>query len=163
MKYLCLVPFLLASCLVASAQDADTKYQLSTHILDIGTGEPAPGVTVKLEKTSKDSEVWAFVAKKETGDDGRINDFLPVLDAQPDDGAIYRLTFYTQPYFEKQGTDTFYPYVQVVFENRRRSALPRAHHLIPLWLFHLPGKLRQRWLEGVRLEKSCHSLQPATF
>lgn len=106
---------MFALVMAASAQDADVQYQLSTHILDISTGEPAPGVTVKLEKADKDSEVWAAVAEKETGDDGRINDFLPVPTDQPND-AIYRLTFYTQPYFEGQGVDTFFPYVQVVFE-----------------------------------------------
>ncbi len=110
-----MISLTFALSFATSAQDTDTKYQLSTHILDISTGEPAPGVTVKLEKTSRDSEVWAAVAEKETGDDGRINDFLPVPADQPND-AIYRLTFYTQPYFEDQDVDTFFPYVQVVFE-----------------------------------------------
>ena len=68
-------------------------------------------------------------ALKETGDDGRIDDFLPVPNAQPDDKAIYRLTFYTQPYFEEQRTDTFFPYVQVVFEIDENQ-----HYHVPITL-----------------------------
>lgn len=126
MKHLFVVALFMAH-LTAGAQDADIDYQLSTHILDISTGQPAPGVSVALEKTDDSSDIWAFVAKKETGEDGRIDDFLPMPEFRSDSPTTYRLTFYTRPYFEEQGTKSFYPYIQVVFEIE-----DGAHYHVPI-------------------------------
>src|SRR5690606_22801355 len=103
----------LAIVLIASIGFAQEKqYQLSTHILDISQGVPAVNVEVKLEKMNKETETWTFVAQKTTEESGRIADFLPGIDNQ----GIYRFTFYTMPYFKKSGVQSFYPFVQVVFE-----------------------------------------------
>ncbi len=106
------------------AQDA--KFQLSTHILDITAGQPAPGVTITLTKQDgKDS--WKAVAEKVTDGNGRIKDFLE--QDGTDHKGIYRLTFHTGPYFASLGQKSFYPFVEVVFE-----LVDDEHYHVPITL-----------------------------
>lgn len=92
-------------------------YQLSSHILDIVQGKPVPDVKVSLEKQMNDGKGWVVIDEKTTDKDGRITDFLRVEDGKEDtNNGVYRLTFYTKPYFESQSVSTFYPFVEVVFE-----------------------------------------------
>jgi 5-hydroxyisourate hydrolase len=56
---------------------------LSTHVLDTGRGEPAPGVKVELYRDRD------FVAAGETDADGRIPELA--RDLEPD---LYRLIFH---------------------------------------------------------------------
>lgn len=74
---------------------------------------------------NKNSERWTFVSKKSTQKSGRIENFLPGKDNQ----GIYRFTFYTKPYFKKEGMETFYPFVQVVFE-----ITDHKHYHVPITL-----------------------------
>lgn len=90
-----------------------TTYQLSSHILDITKGEPAPNVKIKLEKMQTDHH-WTFVAEKCTDKNGRVTDFLP--NNGENHQGIYKLTYFTEPYFKKMNQSTFYPFVEVVFE-----------------------------------------------
>lgn len=119
-----LMGFVAAPPVQAQSQD---DYQLSTRVLDISLGEPAEGVPVLLEKMNEDAETWSRVARKETAESGRINDFLP---ASQDNAGIYRFTFFTEGYFEAQDAESLYPFVQVVFEIEAGA----GHYHVPITL-----------------------------
>jgi len=105
---------LISALFMISFTSAQQKeFQLSTHILDISEGIPAENVTIKLEKMNQNLKTWEFVSEKKTRENGRVNDFL--LSSENNMGK-YRFTFYTQSYFEKQGKESFYPHIEVVFE-----------------------------------------------
>ncbi|GAB2963163.1 hydroxyisourate hydrolase [Hymenobacter coalescens] len=104
------------------------QHQLSTHILNISTGAPASGVTVRLEKFDSAKKAWATIGEKKTDGAGRIGDFLPAAGKTGNPG-IYKLTFLTQPYFEAQKRSSFYPYIDVVFEIK-----DGAHYHVPITL-----------------------------
>lgn len=110
------------------AQTAPAKNQLSTHILDISTGQPAPGVTVQLHQYNAAQKTWTAVAEKKTDAAGRIPDFLPSSSAAGTPGT-YKLTFVTQPYFERKHQKSFYPFIEVVFEIK-----DGAHYHVPITL-----------------------------
>ncbi|WP_201512612.1 hydroxyisourate hydrolase [Psychrobacter alimentarius] len=86
-------------------------YQLSSHVLDISTGKPAPNINIKL--MVQDNGNWKLLDTKTTDEGGRVNDFLP---NNSDHDGVYKLIFETTPYFSKQGVDSFYPYVEVNFK-----------------------------------------------
>lgn len=88
-------------------------YQLSSHILDISTGKPAPNVNVKLMMQDKTGS-WKLLNTQKTDANGRIGNFLPNQDGVQHDGT-YKLIFETTPYFRNQGLKSFYPYVEVNF------------------------------------------------
>ena len=90
---------------------------LSTHVLDATTGQPAAGVTVRLESWTGGS--WAQAARGVTDAGGRIGDL-----ASPAAGR-HRITFDTGAYFAGA---TFYPEVSVVFQ----VTDPDQHHHVPL-------------------------------
>ena len=114
--------------LLGLAQATPVKNQLSTHILDISTGQPAPGVTVQLHKYNAVQKTWTAVAEKKTDAAGRIPDFLPSTSAVGTPGT-YKLTFVTQPYFESKKQQSFYPFIEVVFEIK-----DGAHYHVPITL-----------------------------
>lgn len=104
----------------------EKEYQLSTHILDISEGLPAGDVTIKLEKMNIDSKEWELVSEKKTGEDGRINDFLP---SNNDNAGTYRFTFYVADYFKSKNRESFYPFVEVAFEIKGDK-----HYHVPITL-----------------------------
>lgn len=95
----------------ATAGEQNRDCQLSTHILDIGLGKPATGVTIYLYRMDADGG-WSEVDKGVTDANGRISDFLP---GKGNDG-VYKLRFETEPYFQSQNLPTIYPFVEVVFK-----------------------------------------------
>jgi 5-hydroxyisourate hydrolase len=100
--------------------------QITTHVLDTAAGKPAEGISITLEKlNSKDS--WDSITKGVTNADGRVASFLP--EAHKLTAGVYRMKFFTKPYFEKQKVKGFYPFVPVVFEID-----DTAHYHIPLLL-----------------------------
>ncbi len=103
----------LAMTATASFAADKGEYQLSSHILDIGSGEPAPNVDVRLMKQQANGS-WQLLDTKKTTEGGRINDFLPNEDNVDNDGT-YKLIFETTPYFSKMGKESFFPYVEVNF------------------------------------------------
>ncbi len=106
----------LGFVLCAAAGNADAEpvsYRLSTHILDVSRGIPAPGVDVELFKFNPESGEWTPEASAVTGENGRIGEFVP---AGPDDNGIYKLKFNTAPYFKAQNQSSVYPYIEVVFK-----------------------------------------------
>lgn len=119
--------FALLFVMLSSLTFAQNKtYQLSSHILDVSKGMPAAGVTIKLEKYNEGTKVWSFVDEKVTDHNGRITDFLS---NENQNRGIYKLTYYTSDYFRKNNTESFYPFIEVVFQIKDSS-----HYHVPITL-----------------------------
>jgi 5-hydroxyisourate hydrolase len=86
--------------------------QITTHVLNTSTGQPAVGVEFELAAHDATTDDWQVIAQGVTDADGRSGP-LPIDAAQP--GDIFRLKFATAAYFERQGVATFYPSVTVEF------------------------------------------------
>lgn len=99
---------------------------ITTHILDVSRGRPAPDVEVSLSRREQDA--WLSVGAARTDGDGRAGDFLTDRDEVP--RGVYRIRFEVGPYFERSGTDAFYPYVTIVF----RVEDPGEHYHVPILL-----------------------------
>lgn len=119
--------FFLFFALFALAGTAQSKvYQLSSHILDINVGKPAQGVKITLSKL-EEGDHWVQVEERTTDENGRVKDFL---EEKPEGNAgIYKLTYHVAPYFEAQGQDSFYPFIEVVFQIG-----DDAHYHVPITL-----------------------------
>lgn len=107
------------------AQEA--KYQLSSHILDITQGKPAVNVKISLSMQDK-SGAWSVIDEKFTDENGRIKNFLKEENGISHRG-IYKLTYYTEPYFRGLALDSFYPFIEVVFELKDNN-----HYHVPITL-----------------------------
>lgn len=126
MKAKFLVLVLLSMCIsVLSLYAQDESYQLSSHILDINIGYPVANVKISLYKQNSDGD-WAFVEAKVTDQNGRIKDFLPYTQ---DNRGIYKLTYHVGPYFESQRQNSFYPFIDVVFQITDEN-----HYHVPITL-----------------------------
>lgn len=110
----------------AFGQKKEVTYQLSSHILDVSKGMPARGVTIKLEKFNDAKKTWTSVEEKVTDKNGRVPDFLP---NDKSNLGIYKLTYYTSEYFKKMNTESFYPWVEVVFQ-----IINADHYHVPITL-----------------------------
>ena len=119
------ITFLFALCSTGIFAQKST-FQLSSHILDVSKGSPAPGVKIKLEKYNEKSNIWSFTDEKTTDKNGRVSDFLA---SEKSNAGIYRLTYYTSEYFKKNNTESFYPFIEVVFEIKDAS-----HYHVPITL-----------------------------
>ena len=119
----------LSICGLAVA-DNQPKYQLSTHILDIAKGSPAANVEIELFKLSdqRGQPTWTSLKKARTNENGRVGDFLAQKDGVSTAGT-YKLVFYTQPYFARNNRQSFYPYIEVVFQIADNS-----HYHVPITL-----------------------------
>lgn len=98
--------------------------RITSHVLDTSTGQPAAGLTVRLERSGSGSS--APLASAATDADGRIRDWLPAGVA----AGHYRLVFETGAWFRAAGREAFYPEVIVAFEVK--DAVPHYH--LPLLL-----------------------------
>jgi len=116
---------MLAIVTTGSAQEA--KYQLSSHILDVTQGKPATNVSIQLSKQDNNGN-WAKIDEKKTDENGRITDFLKEEKGVNHTG-IYKLTYFTQPYFKRLKQDSFYPFIEVVFEIKDNK-----HYHVPITL-----------------------------
>lgn len=105
----------------------EKQYQLSSHILDINTGYPAKDVKISLSKMNG-KQNWTLIDEKTTDENGRVKDLLP-QDEKYDNKGIYKLTFYTETYFKLQNKESFYPFIEVVFEIKDNS-----HYHVPITL-----------------------------
>lgn len=103
-----------------------TNYQLSSHILDVSKGTPVGGVTIRLEKYNEQTKVWTFIDEKITDQNGRISNFLST---DKSNLGIYKLTYYTSEYFKKNNTESFYPFIDVVFQIKDNN-----HYHVPITL-----------------------------
>ena len=120
-------PILILLILFSAFIQAQEKYQLSSHILDISQGKPAPNVKIALSKQDKNQN-WVLIDEKYTDNNGRIKDFLKE-ESNKNNNGVYKLTFYITPYFEKLKQKTFYPFIEVVFEIKDTQ-----HYHIPITL-----------------------------
>ncbi|ELV6764048.1 hydroxyisourate hydrolase [Campylobacter jejuni] len=106
-----------------------TEYQLSTHVLDITSGQPAPKVKVELYKLEANQQ-WKKVSEEFTEENGRIGDLLPYEKAENRAFGIYKLKFFTKDYYASHKINTFYPFVEVSFELSR----DQKHYHVPITL-----------------------------
>ncbi len=81
---------------------------ISTHILDLQTGQPAENVTVILEK--ENNTVWSVLSDQKTNSDGRIK-----FDVSTEAG-VYRLQFKISDYLKANGSEPFFIEAPVTFE-----------------------------------------------
>ena len=98
--------------------------KLTTHILDTSRGRPAEGVTIILYLGGNDE--WKELNRVKTNADGRSQGAINSEDLQE---GIYKLRFETKDYFDKDRIETFYPYVEIVFEVGTEE-----HYHVPLLL-----------------------------
>lgn len=125
MRKIILMGMMLVWGMISQAQEA--RYRLSSHILDITEGAPASDVQIRLSRMTAEGE-WVMVEEKTTDRNGRISDFLKEEPGKNDRG-IYKLTYFTKPYFERKGQESFYPFIEVVFELRDEH-----HYHVPITL-----------------------------
>ena len=118
---------LMSIMFFSSFIQAQEKYQLSSHILDISQGKPAPNVKISLSKQDKNQN-WVVIDEKYTDNNGRIKEFLKE-ESDKNNNGIYKLTFHIVPYFERLKQKTFYPFIEVVFEIKDTQ-----HYHIPITL-----------------------------
>lgn len=109
---------------IAFAQEK--TYQLSSHILDVSKGMPASGVTIKLEQYNISKKTWTVLDEKITDKNGRIGEFLSNEKANL---GIYKLTYFTSEYFKRDNVESFYPFIEVVFEIKDKN-----HYHVPITL-----------------------------
>lgn len=100
-----------------------TTASLSSHVLDLQTGRPAPGLTVTLYALDGDRPLASAL----TDDDGRIKVWTPALSLAP---GAYQLIFDTGRWFAERQLSTLYPRVQISFT----VAGDQPHYHIPLLL-----------------------------
>src|ERR1051325_1774147 len=96
--------------------------QITTHILDLSLGRPADGVKVTLFQL--DIDEWKKISDGITNNDGRIPDLLKkeiVLES-----GAHKLRFETQAYFAQQSVESFYPFIEIIFE-----VLNNEHYHVP--------------------------------
>jgi 5-hydroxyisourate hydrolase len=100
--------------------------QITTHVLDISIGRPAPNVPVVLETQSPSGE-WTEAGRGATDNDGRLKD---LASGKSLPAGTYRLTFDTRAYFAQRKIAGLYPQVTITFEVNEEQ----SHYHIPLLL-----------------------------
>jgi 5-hydroxyisourate hydrolase len=99
--------------------------QITSHVLDTSKGRPAEGIKATLYKVGNDE--WIEITRGITNTDGRIPQLLPAGERLQQ--GIYKIRFETKDYFDKNQVQTFYPYVEIIFEIASTD-----HYHIPLLL-----------------------------
>lgn len=117
---------LLFTAVAAASYSQNNTYQLSSHILDISSGTAAIGIPVVLEKYDETTKIWSYVDEKTTDKNGRITDFLNYKETKK---GIYKLRFLVADYFKSKKTDSFYPFIEVVFQIKDTN-----HYHVPITL-----------------------------
>jgi 5-hydroxyisourate hydrolase len=98
--------------------------QITTHVLDTARGQPAAGVTVRLEKLSDAGQ--EEIGRASTDAEGRVRDIGPERLA----AGTYRLIFAVAEYFARRDRPAFFPEVAVTFT----VAGEGQHYHVPLLL-----------------------------
>ena len=118
---------LLAGMSIAGPALAEApRNPLSVHVLNTQTGKPSEGVKVDLEQ--QQGGQWVTLASKTTDKDGRIGAFYP--QGKNFTAGVYRVTFHTGEFFQRQHQTTFFPDVPVNFQVTNTQ----EHYHIPLLL-----------------------------
>lgn len=100
-----------------------TTASLSSHVLDLQTGRPAPGLAVTVHTLGPSRQLASGV----TDDDGRIKQWSPALELPP---GAYQVVFDTGSWFAARQQVTLYPRVQICFT----VVAGQPHYHIPLLL-----------------------------
>ena len=100
--------------------------QITSHILDTTRGKPAAAVPISLFQ--QQGEQWQLLATGNTDQDGRVSDLLSNETRLA--AGVYRMHFDTKAYFKARNEQSFYPYVDIVFEINDNG----EHYHIPLLL-----------------------------
>ena len=103
---------------------ADARATISTHVLDLGSGEPAAGVGVALFRMT-DDDTPELISDLQTDDDGRIRDLLDGSELTEGD---YQLAFDVGAY--NDDPDAFFQSAALAL---RITDASRAYH-VPLLL-----------------------------
>jgi 5-hydroxyisourate hydrolase len=74
--------------------------RLSTHVLDLARGEPAPDVAIDLQVLDADGS-WRTLKQVRTNADGRTD--APLLGGAEFKTGTYMLTFHVGDYFGRRG------------------------------------------------------------
>ena len=96
---------------------------LSTHILDVETGRPVPGVPVQVARLDAGGDRWLPIGSAVTGPDGRAADLVPPAGWAP---GRWRLVFDTAAV---HGAEAFWPRITVEL-----AVADTGHHHVPLLL-----------------------------
>ena len=102
---------------------------ITTHVLDVALGAPAPGVPIRLERHFDGA--WHPVGIAITNDDGRAHprDAQDENEQEPLVKGDYRLTFEVAAYFKMREVNALYPFVQITF-----TVSEIRHYHVPLLL-----------------------------
>ena len=92
---------------------------------ELPTFQPHPGHSAGA--LQPDGKTWVLLEERLTDENGRVKDFLE--EGTTDHKGIYRLTYHVAPYFERLQQDSFYPFIEVVFEIKDSQ-----HYHVPLTL-----------------------------
>ena len=95
---------------------------ISTHVLNIATGQPARGVRVTLERST--AGAWVSIGEGVTDANGRVASLL--TDGAPVAAGDYRMRFFVGDYFGSQ--EHFHPEITVQFRVNDAG----AHYHVPL-------------------------------
>ena len=94
---------------------------ISSHVLNLGNGEPAAGLRVRLHDAN-----GSMLAEASTNADGRITDWGVPLQLRT---GRYQMVFEVADWYAARGEDCFYPSVSVDF-----IAGTERHYHVPLLL-----------------------------
>ncbi len=98
--------------------------RISTHVLDINRGKPAPRVPVRLERQLNSGQ-WILLTASHTDDDGRCPQLLQ--DDMTLDSGDYKLVFDISSYQSGDHLESLYPVIEITFRVREGESQ-----------FHLP-------------------------
>ncbi|HEX2194069.1 MAG TPA: hydroxyisourate hydrolase [Candidatus Limnocylindria bacterium] len=105
---------------------AEPGFTISTHVLDLETGQPAAGFSVALFHLTADGSP-RLLAEAETDDDGRVRS---LLDGDLVPGS-YQLVFDVAAYYEADEEDA--PFFENMVVGFRIDDVERSYH-VPLLL-----------------------------
>ena len=121
---------LLLTALLNAAESVDNppakRNPISTHVLNTASGKPAAGVAIVLQYQA--GKNWEELGRGLTDLQGRAADLY--LSKKPLQAGTYRLVYETGVYFKGQGTKTFFPQVEIIFEIEKTD----EHYHVPLLL-----------------------------
>lgn len=100
------------------------NYRLSTHMLDATSGRHIQNVDMEIFHQNDNGD-WISIETGNTGETGRVN----WLNRNQNHRGLFKIKYYTAPYFERMNQDTKFPYIEVIF-----SIQDDEHYHIPLVL-----------------------------
>ncbi|XP_048219464.1 5-hydroxyisourate hydrolase-like [Perognathus longimembris pacificus] len=105
---------------------------LTTHVLDTASGLPAQGLCLRLSRLEDLTQQWTELGKSYTDRDGRCHGLLTPGQMKP---GTYQLSFDTEAYWKKRRQESFYPYVEVVFNIANETQKFHVPLLLSPWSY----------------------------